>query len=179
MWVTWSWKISQLDHIYINQEIGFCQDFVNCKWIFWIEMPIASPQIGHNPSPIQTILFQFSTILDCEMSIQSCAIHSNPSAIQLHVGGLCPTLSHLLDGYFNLQSWSHIDFVKMVSVSASHWPYISLFTFSQSVAIQKITNYNWAGLQKNRGIAYISCRLCLDFVDCIWIVQLRYLAQGL
>ena len=56
MCVNWSWKISQLDHIYINQEIGFCQDFVDCKWIFWIEMPIASPQIGHNPHPIQTIL---------------------------------------------------------------------------------------------------------------------------
>ena len=128
MCVNWSWKISQLDHIYINREIGFCQDFVDCKWIFWIEMPIAGPQIGHNPSPIQTILFQFSTILDCEMSIQSCAIHSNPSAIQLHVGGLCPTLRHLVWGYFNLQSWSHIYFVKGV-LSTSHWPYIPLFTF--------------------------------------------------
>ena len=65
----------------------------------------------------------------------------------------------------------------MGSVSALHWPYISLFTFSQSVAIQKIINYNWAGLQKNCGIAFISCRLCLDFVDCIWIVQLPVLVQ--
>ena len=32
--------------------------------------------------------------------------------IGVHIGGLCPTLSHLVDGYFNLQSWSHIDFVK-------------------------------------------------------------------
>ena len=54
MCVNWSWKISQLDHIYINQEIGFCQDFVDCKWIFWIARPIAGPQIGHKPRPIQT-----------------------------------------------------------------------------------------------------------------------------
>ena len=151
MCVNWSWKILQLDHIYIIWEIGFCHDFVDCKWTFWIARPIAGPQISLNPSPIQTILFQFSTILNCEMSTQSCAIHSNPSAIWLHIGGLCPTLRHFVEGYYNLQSWSHIYFVKGVLLT-SNWPYSSLFTFLQSAAIQKIMNCNWARLHKNCGI---------------------------
>ena len=32
--------------------------------------------------------------------------------IGVHIGGLCPTLTHLVEGYFNLQSWSHIEFLK-------------------------------------------------------------------
>ena len=29
MCVNWPWKISQSDHIYIDRECGFCQDFVH------------------------------------------------------------------------------------------------------------------------------------------------------
>ena len=93
-------------------------------------MPIARPQIGHNPSPIQTILFQFSTILDCEMSLQSCAIHFNPGTIRLHVGGLCPTLRYLVEGYFNQQSWSNIDFVKGVHVDITLALYLAVYIFT-------------------------------------------------
>ena len=32
--------------------------------------------------------------------------------IGVHIEGLCPTLTHLVEGYFNLQSWSHIEFLK-------------------------------------------------------------------
>ena len=34
MCVNRSWKIPQSDHFYINQENGFCQDFVDCNGFF-------------------------------------------------------------------------------------------------------------------------------------------------
>ena len=177
MCVNWSWKISQLDHIYINQEIGLCQDFVDCKWIFWIEMPIASPQIGHNPTQSRQSCFnsvQSSIVKFLHNPVQSFQSQHNWGTHRRIVPNTFTSCGRLFSPAILEPYW----LCKKGSVSASHWPYISLFTFSQSVAIQKIINYNLAGLQKNCGIAYISCRLCLDFVDCIWIVQLRYLAQG-
>ena len=35
-----SWKIPQSDHFYINQENGFCQDFVDCNGFFGLRVQL-------------------------------------------------------------------------------------------------------------------------------------------
>ena len=71
-----SWKIPQSDHFYINQENGFCQDFVDCNGFFGLRV-----QLQVNKSV--TILIQSRQ--SCCNSVQSSIVkflHNPVQSIQ-------------------------------------------------------------------------------------------------
>ena len=159
MCVNRSWKIPQSDHFYINQENGFCQDFVDCNGFFGLR-----GRLQVNKSV--TILIQSRQ--SCCNSVQSSIVkflHNPVQSFQSqHNWGthrrIVPNTFTSCGRLFSPAILEPYWLCKKGSVSASHWPYISLFTFSQSVAIQKITNYNWAGLLKNCGIGIVGLYNC-------------------
>ena len=88
MCVNRSWKIPQSDHFYINQENGFCQDFVDCNGFFGLRcrlqvnksVPILIQSRQSCCNSVQSSIVKFYTIL-CNLF--------NPSIIGVHIEGLC------------------------------------------------------------------------------------------
>ena len=146
MCVNRSSKIPQSDHFYINQENGFCQDFVDCNGFFGLRCRL---QVNKSVA----ILIQSSQ--SCRNSVQSSIVKcqynptkSIPIPAQFgytqedcaqHIEILLKTIFGLYLWHTGIitqtpvcqcQSWSHIVFVKGVDVDITSALYLNVYFFT-------------------------------------------------
>ena len=155
MCVNRSWKIPQSDHFYINQENGFCQDFVDCNGFFGLRGRL---QVNKSAA----ILIQSRQ--SCCNSVQSSIVKFLYNPVQsiqskhnwgTHRGIVPKT------GISWQTTWGSnpttITKAKLTfqngSMQGSDQPKILVFTFSQSAAIEKNLFRNRVRLWTNYVIA--------------------------
>ena len=159
MCVNRSWKIPQSDHFYINQENGFCQDFVDCNGFFGLR-----GRLQVNKSV--TILIQSRQ--SCCNSVQSSIVNFlyNPvQSIQSKHNwgthrGIVPKTRILLQTTWGSNpttiAGARLTFKKWVHGSYRS-AQIHVLTFSQSAAIEKNLFHNRIGLYMNSVILDQTC----------------------